>query len=58
MDITLKGYKGKAGGLGLMLVAVGTVLYDIYEGKAPDFNAFATMFLAGLGILGIRLKMD
>ena len=58
MDITLKGYKGKLGGLGLMLVAIGTVCYDIYQDKAPDFNAFATMFLAGLGILGIRLKMD
>ena len=58
MDITLKGYKGKLGGAGLMLVAVGTVCYDIYQDKAPDFNAFATMFLSGLGILGIRLKMD
>ena len=58
MDITLKGYKGKAGGLGLMLVAIGTVCYDFYEGKAPDFNAFATMFLNGLGILGIRIAMD
>ena len=58
MDITLKGYKGKLGGAGLMLVAVGTVLYDIYQDKAPDFNAFTTMFLNGLGILGIRIAMD
>ena len=58
MNISLKGYKGKAGGLGLMLIAIGTVAYDFYEGKAPDFNAFATMFLSGLGILGIRIALD
>jgi len=58
MNVTLKGYKEKAGGLGLMAMAVGTVLYDFYQDKAPDFNAFVTMFLSGLGILGIRLKMD
>jgi len=58
MNISLKGYKGKAGGLGLMLIAIGTVAYDFYEGKSPDFNAFATMFLSGLGILGIRVAMD
>ena len=58
MNITLKGYKGKIGGIGLMLIALGTVAYDFYEGKAPDFNAFVTQFLAGLGILGIRLAME
>jgi len=58
MNISLKGYKGKAGGLGLMLIAIGTVCYDFYEGKSSDFNAFATMFLSGLGILGIRVAMD
>ena len=58
MNLTLKGYKGKIGGAGLMLIAIGTLLYDIYEGKAPNLNAFATMFLSGFGILGIRVALN
>lgn len=58
MNWSLAGYKGIIGGVGLMAMAVGRVLYDLYNGTAPDLNAFATEFLAGLGILGIRVAMS
>lgn len=53
------GWKGLFGGFGLMVVAVilGTIKAispDIEYGV--DFASAVTMFLAGLGILGIRLK--
>lgn len=54
---TLSGYKGKIGGFGLIATAIGTVCVDIYHGKAPDWNAFMTLALQGLGILGIRLAL-
>jgi len=58
MDITLSGYKGKAGGIGIMLTAVAKVFVDWYNNEPIDINAAITQFFVGLGILGIRVKMD
>jgi hypothetical protein len=58
MDITLKGYKGKIGGVGIMVAAIAKVCVDFYNGEPVDINAAVTQFLVGLGILGVRVAMD
>lgn len=54
----LEGYRAKIGGVGLMLMAVGGAAYAWYQGAPVDLAATLTQFLAGLGIVGIRAKLD
>ncbi len=54
----LGGKKAKIGGIGLMLLAVGTLLSGYANGTGIDYMAVAQQFLLGLGVFGIRAKLD
>jgi len=59
MNITLKGYKGKIGGLGLIFTGLGMIAMGIKNGNVYDTLAEAIATIsAGLGVFGIRVAMD
>jgi len=49
--------KGKLGGVGLMVVGLGMVIYSYFKGVG-EYQSGMTTFFLGLGILGIRGKQD
>lgn len=49
--------KGKLGGVGLMALGVGIVLFSYFKGTAQYQEGMTTFFL-GLGVFGIRSKQD
>lgn len=54
----MDGYKAKAGGVGLMLLALGTAIHGWATGTAVDWSVVASQFLAGLGVFGIRAALE
>jgi len=57
----MNGWKGVTGGVGLMLYAViGVVVHYVAPeaGYGKDVAAAIPIFMAGLGILGVRLKLN
>jgi hypothetical protein len=49
--------RGKIGGVGLMVVGLGMVVYSYFKGAGQYQEGMVTFFL-GLGIVGIRGKQD
>jgi hypothetical protein len=55
----LNGYKGKIGGIGLILTGLGIIAAGIYNGNVFDVLADGIASIAaGLGIFGIRVAMS
>lgn len=49
--------RGKLGGVALMIVGLGMVVYSYFKGAAEYQEGMVTFFL-GLSLLGIRGKQD
>jgi len=59
MNITLKGYKGKIGGIGLIATGIGIIATGIKSGNVWEVMPQGLASIsAGLGIFGIRVAMD
>lgn len=57
----MSGWKGITGGIGLMLYAISGVLVHYIApeaGYGVEVAGAIPVFLAGLGLLGIRLKLN
>lgn len=49
--------RGKMGGVALMVLGLGMVVYSYFKG-AGEYQTGMTTFFLGLGILGIRGAQD
>ena len=54
----MKVSKGKAGGIGTILVGVGMLINGFVNGDFKDAPEALAMITAGLGIFGIRVGME
>jgi hypothetical protein len=50
----LEGYKTYIGGIGFILMGVGGILAQIYEGKPVDLEKGLGLIITGWSIIGIR----
>jgi len=49
--------RGKLGGIGLMVLGLGMVIYSYFKGVGEYQEGMVTFFV-GLSLLGIRAKQD
>lgn len=54
----LDGYKTYIGGIGAILIGIGTLMYDYYNGNIKSLESYLSWLVAGWTIIGMRSAIN